>query len=152
MAGTSFATRRVITLVIVQMLADLAMSSLPVSSSPFRKQLLTVVPLVISLNRTTSRWLPFRIVGFDSPEAHVGAASQQLKREQRVAFVDLVLMNISGLALSRYGGLPAHGGLGPHLLVARVESNLTRGLESGSYLTRINIQQERPVEVWVRHN
>ncbi|KRX80022.1 hypothetical protein T06_12903 [Trichinella sp. T6] len=142
MAGTSFATRRVITLVIVQMLADLAMSSLPVSSS-------VITP---SGTGTTSRWLPFRIVGFDSPEAHVGAASQQLKREQRVAFVDIVLMNISGLALSRYGGLPAHGGLGPHLLVARVESNLTRGLESGSYLTRINIQQERPVEVWVRHN
>ncbi|KRY47134.1 hypothetical protein T03_1976 [Trichinella britovi] len=39
----------------------------------------------------------------------------------------------------RYSGLPAHGGLGPHPLVARVESNLTRGLESGSYPTRINI-------------
>ncbi|KRY10238.1 hypothetical protein T12_13692 [Trichinella patagoniensis] len=129
MAGTSFATRRVITLVIVQMLADLAMASLPVSSSP-----LTVAPSVISLQGTTSRWLPFRIVGFDSPKAHVGAASQQLKREQRVAFVDLDLINISGLALSGYGGLPAHGGLSPHLLLARVESNLTRGLERGEVI------------------
>ncbi|XP_003369657.1 hypothetical protein Tsp_05064 [Trichinella spiralis] len=60
------------------------------SSPPFRKELLTVVLSVIPLRVTTSIWLPFRIVDFDSREAHVGAASQQLKREQRVTFVDLV--------------------------------------------------------------
>ncbi|KRX18444.1 hypothetical protein T07_445 [Trichinella nelsoni] len=172
-AGTSwmsFATRRVITLVIIQIWADLTMASLPESSSVITASgtgFAGCCPPRLAPSRspadrmgkgTTSKWLPFRVVSFDSREAHVGAASQQLKREQRVAFVDLTFHAyqrpgteppIHGLApgqtSSRYGGLPDHGGLGPHLLVARVESNLKRVLER---VEPVNVQQERPVEVW----